>query len=252
MIPSSVIVLDRRPPDIDQGDVRAVEGLVVADVDAKPLAADDAVGAERFRGRRIVDGSADLPADERGEGVVGALVDQEIGERRHEAEPAHGPAVLEHRLALGLAHRHRRGRRNGKVDAVSPGPGAGAQRRVVGLDRRLRRRIERRVVGGHGVVRRALKDRELLRRLRDDWDRLDRRRAGADDADTPAVEGHLVMRPVAGVQNPAGEALQPLDLRAVHDREAAGGHDAVAGGEGGAVPGRDDPASVRPRRTRPM
>ena len=81
---------------------------------------------------------------------------------------------------------------------------------------------------GHRVVRRALEDVEVLRLLGDDRDRLDGRRAGADDPDPPTAEVDRIVRPLSGVVARSGERFQPFDARRVGDRKAARRHDAVS------------------------
>ena len=76
---------------------------------------------------------------------------------------------------------------------------ARAQARVVRLDRWPSRRVELAVVRGHGVVRGALEHEQLVGLLGDDRDRLDSRRAGADDADALAAEVDTFVGPLAGV-----------------------------------------------------
>ena len=79
------------------------------------------------------------------------------------------------------------------------------------------------------------------RLLGDFRDRLHRRRAGADDADPPAVEIDRLVRPVSGVEHPAGEIVEPREIGPVRRRQATGRHDAVAREEGLAVLRRAPP-----------
>ena len=74
-------VLDRRLAQVDQRDVRPVEGLVVAGVDAQPLAADHGASgdsASATSGSFTI--SRILRAHELGGGLVGSLVDQQVVE----------------------------------------------------------------------------------------------------------------------------------------------------------------------------
>ena len=83
------------------------------------------------------------------------------------------------------------------------------------------------VVRGHRVVGRALEDEEVLRLLGDDRDRLDGRRAGADDADPLPVKVDRLVRPCAGVVTRSRERVQTFDPRRVRRGEAPRRHDAV-------------------------
>ena len=75
-MPVSVIVVDRVRAQVDEADVRQVEGLVVVGVEARSLGAERVVGrAQRLGGLRVVDDRADLVADELGDGLVGLVVD---------------------------------------------------------------------------------------------------------------------------------------------------------------------------------
>ena len=66
--------LDRLAAEIDQGDVVAVERVVVVGVDADALGAERKVlGSERLGDRRIADRGADLGPEELGGGVIGLL-----------------------------------------------------------------------------------------------------------------------------------------------------------------------------------
>ena len=207
-------------------------------------------GQRAVGGLGVVDDRSDLATDEVGERVVRRLFHEKIVEGGHEAQPAERPAALVDRLPLVIADRKRGARGGGEVDAVSPGLGTRAQGKIVGLDRGLRRRIERGVVGRNCVVRRPLEDREMIGGLRDDRDRLDRRRAGADDADALARETDFVVGPIAGMQRLASETLEPFDLRTVDDGEASRRHDQIAAGEALAVLGFDRPAADRLVETR--
>ena len=92
------------------------------------------------------------------------------------------------------------------------------------------------------VVRRALEHGQVLCLLRDHRDRLDRGRAGADDADAQAGEVHAFMRPMAGVVGLALEACEPLEVRRACVRQRAGRHDHVLRRVACAVVGGHRPA----------
>src|SRR3954453_10092156 len=83
-------------------------------------------------------------------------------------------------------------------------------------------------------------------------DRLDPRRAGADDRNALAGELDLLMWPAAGEINLTFEVFDAIDLRRLGRGEAAGGHDVVAAGDGIAVVSREQPAfcSLVPSRGR--
>ena len=205
----------------------AVERLVIADVDAEPFAADHGARAERFGGVGILHHFADARAQEIGGGLVGALVDQQIVERAGVAKPAAIPALAKGALALLVADRQRRHVGGRAEEAVAPGLGERAQRRIFGLDRSLFARIERRVARRHDEARRALEHIEVRGLRGDERDRLHGGRAGADDADALPGEVDALVRPGAGVIGRAGERLGALELRLVRHREAAGRHHAI-------------------------
>ena len=98
-------------------------------------------------------------------------------------------------------------------------------------------------------VRRALEHGQLLGLLRNDRDRLDRRRAGADDRHPLAREVHLVVWPTPGEVHLALEPIGAGNIGHLRDREAAGGHHIVLGDDV-AARGVDRPALgiVVPRR----
>src|SRR5262249_61966406 len=106
-----------------------------------------------------------------------------------------------------------------------------AELRVVRLHRALVLRVERRVVGGHAEVRRALEHEETGGLLRDDGDGLDGGRASADHGDALAREVHALVRPVARVVPRALEALQAFELRLLRGGQAPRAHDAEARGD---------------------
>src|SRR5207302_10018390 len=73
------------------------------------------------------------------------------------------------------------------------------------------------------------------------WNRLNRRRAGTDAADAQTGEVNAFVRPEASVIPAAFEGIQAFEIRSVGGRQAADGHDAVAGGIPLAVVGLDVP-----------
>ena len=80
--------LDRRPADVDQRDVRPVEGLVVAGVDAQPLAADHRERGASFGDRRVVhDRRGSSSRTNSAAVVVGRPVDQQVANAPRKASP---------------------------------------------------------------------------------------------------------------------------------------------------------------------
>ena len=237
--------------DVDQGDVGPVEGLVVADVDAQPLAADGVLGRQQLGDLRVAHALADLVAHELCRRLVGLLVDHQVVVGAEEPEPAVLPAPLE--LALALLGRGLQRRLVGvvEVDAGHGLLGARPQRRIVGLDGAHVLRVQRRVVRRDGVVGRALEHGEVRGLLGDDRDRLHGGRAGADDRDALAGEVDALLRPVAGVVAGAREGVEARELRRVGRGQAARGHDAVGCRHAGAVarsPAPSGPGLVEGRR----
>ena len=76
-------------------DVGPVEGLVVAGVDAQPLAADHLVRGELVGHLGVLDDLAELVAHELGGRLVGGGVDEQVVEGAEEGQPAVLPAPLE-------------------------------------------------------------------------------------------------------------------------------------------------------------
>src|SRR3546814_3235347 len=87
--------------------------------------------------------------------------------------------------------------------------------------------LERPVAGRDAEVRRALEDGEVRRLLGDDRDRLDRRGAGSDPGDAPPREVHGLVRPCAGVERAAAEAVDAGNFGQLGGGQAAGRHHAV-------------------------
>ena len=192
---------DRILAQVDQAHVRKVEGLVVVGVDARPLGAVEVVlRAERFRRLGIAHDRADLAAQELAHGLIRLGVGADVGERPAEREEIAGLVRL---LVLGQAlrrgHLQRPQRGHVSRDAGAGHPGGFAVGAGIRVERRLLRGRHRPVLGRPGEVRGALEHGELGRLPGDDGDRLDRRRARADDGHTLAGEVDAVVRPPAGV-----------------------------------------------------
>src|SRR5262249_12499638 len=116
------------------------------------------------------------------------------------------------------------------------------QRRIVGLHRLHIVRSQHLVPGRHRPGRGALEYGELCGLLGDDRDRLDRRRARTDHADTKAGEVDALMRPLAGVLDGALEILDAGEFRPVWRRQATYRHDAELGADLVVAIGFDVPA----------
>jgi hypothetical protein len=218
--------LDRRAAHVHQRDVGAVVGVVVAGVDAQPLAADRVHRAQACGHRRVAHDGADLAAHELGARLVGAQVGQRVDEGPEQAEAADLPALLEQRLALGIGDRQRgqRVRRQLAAEAGAHAAVARAKARVVGLDARLALGVERSVARRHRVGRGALEHRQRARLLGDERDHLHARRAGAHQRDVAPAEVHRRVRPRGRMQHRAGERVEPVERRRVRRRQRADRH----------------------------
>src|SRR5665213_3178172 len=87
--------VDRGGANIDEGHVLAVEGRVVVGVDAEALGPERiGPGRQPLGDLRIPDDRGDLFGHEFHGGVVGRLVDGDVGEGPAHAEAAARPAVL--------------------------------------------------------------------------------------------------------------------------------------------------------------
>ena len=235
--------LDRRLLHADEPDVVAVVGLVVVRVDAHSLGGERILARTEQLGRfRVVDALADLAADELGRDLVRLRVREQVRVGRVEEEAADAVARLELLQAL-LRRRLEQAllAREPRVPtarlALEPAVllvACLALTNLVGRERAVPRR--------DAVSGSALEDRHLRCLLGDDRQRLDGRRAGADDPDplAPEVDGRV--RPQPRVVRLAGEALEARDRRHSRDREAAGCHDQEGGGQGVAPVGCDVPA----------
>ena len=109
---------DRVLAQVDEADVRQVEGGVVVGVEARPLGAERVVGRAQRLGRLgVVDDRADLVSDELGDDVVGRPVDQHVGEHADDREQLAGlPRRLEARPPLLLRQLQR-----AELEIGSPG-----------------------------------------------------------------------------------------------------------------------------------
>ena len=172
----------------------------------------------------------DFPDDEFGGRGIGRQVGGDVAEFGAELQPARRPGLLEQRLALLGADRQGRAVIDAEPVAVArlahrlddlvvmrlhPGAEFGCER---GVARRGR------VVGGaleHGQLRGACGNHRH---------RLDAGRSGADLADPQPGEIHPLMRPFAGMQAAALEAVDARDGGHVGGREAAHGSDQEARG----------------------
>ena len=201
--PSGVIASIGVVAQVDQRDVVAVERLVVAGVDAQPLAcrwgSPAARAARRPPGRATI--SRILRAHELGGGVVGLLSSSRSVKAPRNARP---PCCQRSSYS--------RSRSSGVTSSAETSLRSDDRSRRADLarlragTRRSRPSRSRSYSGSSGAlcagtreVRRALEDVQVRGLLGDDRDRLDRRRAGADDADPLAGEVDALVRPVAGV-----------------------------------------------------
>src|SRR5262249_33236678 len=101
------------------------------------------------------------------------------------------------------------------------------------------------VLRRHAEVRRALKDRQLLRLRGDDRNRLDARRTRADDADALAGEVDAGVRPAPRVIRLPLEALDAGEVRHARGGETACSRDQVARATTTLRLGVDEPAVAR-------
>ena len=236
--------LDRVLADVDQRDVVAVEGLVVVRARRGPLRdVGVATRAQQLGRRGVVDGLADLLADELGGRVVRPLVEDQVVEGlEHEVEPAGLPTLLEDAVALGVVGHvvvRASGRTHGEAEHVvachRPDFGVGV------LDGAPEVVVEVVVLGRHDVVRGALEDRQVLGRLGDVGDRLDPRRSRADDGHALAGEVDLLLRPLRGLVHLALEGVTPGEGGLLGHGEVPERGEEVRAGEARAVFGGDGP-----------
>ena len=234
---------DRFLAQVDEPDVRQVEGLEVAGVETRPLGTEVvATRAQRLGGLRVVHRRADLLPDHLGHDVVGGRVHALVGEDVEDAEqlallPGRLEPLAADLLASGAGEDV--GRLDGHPAARPPGGVPVGVAVLVQLLQRLGR--GRAVVRRDGEVRGALEDRELARLEGDERDGLDAGRAGADDRDPLAGEVDALVRPAAGEVDRPGETSGPFDVRRLRHRQAAGGHDVVPAPHLPVAVGRDHP-----------
>ncbi|SUF56478.1 Uncharacterised protein [Prescottella equi] len=234
---------DRGGLEIDQFDVVAVVGLVVAAVGDDALGADRVVvGDEQIGDRGIVDDGADLLLPELAGGVVRGLVGQLVGERLGVEDTAELPALLVRGAAFLLGCLERQLGVRAVRRAATGLPRQPASFRVVGLLLGAGGVVERGVAGGDAVVRRPLEHEQLVGLLGDVRDRLDARRAGADHPYPLAVEVDAVVGPVRGVEDVAGEGVEAVEVGGVGVRQRTRGDDEEARRDDVAAVGADGPA----------
>ncbi len=225
--------LDRADPEVDETDIRSVERLEVVGVEARPLRT-ERVGrrAQRLGRVGIVDDRADLVADELGPQIVRGFRRAQVGELAAGCEQlALRPRLLESSEPLVVRHGEdalRRHRHRHTDARPTRGLVVGVP---VGFERRPLLVGDRTVAGRHRVVGRPLEHRELIGLRRDVRDRLDRRRAGADDRDALAGEVDALVRPLARQVGLAGESLRAGDVGVLRHRERAGRHHVVTGSD---------------------
>ncbi len=216
---------DRLGVQIDEADVREVVRLVVAGVEAGSLRREVVVGgAQHLSDGGVVHDRADLAVDEAAHRVVRLGVDAHVVVRLEECQFAALPHLLERGLTLLVGHGERTGvgRGPGHADARVAGllPVAGGILAVLG-EAFLG---DRSVVSGDREVGGALEHGQLIGLRRDDRDRLDAGRPGADHGDTLAGEVDTVVGPTVGEVDLASEPLGSLDVGDLRHRQAAGGH----------------------------
>lgn len=238
-------LLDRALPQVDEGDVVLVVGLVVVLLQRRAL---DAQRVDRDRrcqllgDRRVVDPLPHLLPPELVGGVVGLAVEQHVLEGAEpEGEPAHAPDALVGGLALlGRDVQSRHGQE--VVVEAAEGRGAnGVAGRLAVLGLLLLLGGERLLAHPERQVRRALEDGELGRvagRLLDD---LHATGPGADHPDALAGEIDTGLWPQSGVVALTAEGLQPGDRRDVGLGAETGARHQEGGPHRRSVGGPHDP-----------
>ena len=208
-------LLDRIGLDVNQRDVGAIVGRIVVGIDADPLRADRMiVGLQQLRHLGVVDDLGDPVADEVGGGVVGRLVQRDVVIGRGEGQAALLPARAVAGLPLFGRFLQRALFGQFLIDAVAHFLARHAAYLVViGAEEIPLLRRQRRVARRHAEIGGALEHGELAGLLRDDRNRLDARRAGADHRDPLAGEIHRLVRPVPGVIDLAGKVRETLEVR---------------------------------------
>jgi hypothetical protein len=217
--------------------------LEIVRIEAGTFGAERVVlGAERL-GRLGVDHDrADLLAKPFRHGLVGRGVQHLVVE---DAEDLDQLARLPSSFETLLAHLFGSG---GPADvgdlARDTGPRVLGLLPIGGPIRRQRGQAFRRgwpVASRDREVRRALEDRELGGLGRDQRDRLDTRRSGADDGHPLAVEVDALVGPGAGEVDLAPEPLGSLDVRRLGEGEASAGHHVEAAAQLRLAVGSDVP-----------
>ena len=204
-------LLDWINPEIDELDVVAIEGLVVAAITQRSPGV-QVVGRERFRGLRILHDLFDLAADECRCCFVRDGIDTDVSERReHVAEAtADVPGFLEDTLALVLRHAHRRHRALSESERSNRLADAVPVAVVVGADPRQRRTRDRAVLRRHAVLRAPLEDDQLLDLRCHFGDQLYTAGACSDYADTLADQVEPFERPTCRVVGLSREGVDPF------------------------------------------
>src|SRR5450759_2934848 len=85
-------------------------------------------------------------------------------------------------------------------------------------------RVERRGLGWHREVRGPLEHRDVRGLLGDERTRLDARRAGPDDTDPQPAEVDALVGPLAGVEDPALEGTDAVELGLLRLRQTTHCH----------------------------
>ncbi len=214
---------------VHQPHMGQIERGMVVGVQAQPFGADRiAGGAQRVGRLRIVHGGANLAADEVGKVIVGRPIGHHVGvEVEHLQQFAALPGAFVSLLAFVGRHRERRDHRAFQRHPAEGVFGRLTVGRIVGQLGELVRGY-RTVVGGDRKARRALENHQLRCLRGDEWDGLDARRPGADDADAFAGEVDGFVGPSAREIHLAGEVLDAVDVEILGHRKTARRHDEVA------------------------
>ena len=222
--------------------MRQVVGLEVIGIDTEPLAAEYVLRAQQFGGRGILDDAADLLPCEFGDGVVSRLFEQEVAIGAEKGKSAALPRRL---ILLPALLRARLQRRLGIEREIETGRTCARLRTQFRIMRLGFLQIfcrQRLVPRRHRPGRGALEHGELRCLLRDNRYRLNRGRAGADDANAQAGEVDALVRPFAGVIDRPAEVVHAREGRAVRRRQTANRHDAEFCRDPVAAIGLDQPA----------
>ena len=210
---------------VDQLHVVLVEGLVVVGVQRLALGAVGvALGYQFFGDDRVFHSRADLALDVVSADVIGLLREEHVLiVPQPKGEPARIPHPVEHPLPLfGCVFQHRL--RNEVMLLAEEGfPDPLHDALIVGLSGFDQFGVHLAVARRDAIVGRALEHGELLGLLRNFWNSLHRRGAGADHAYAFAGEVNAGMGEAAGVIPLALEFLQALERRHVRGRQRAYG-----------------------------